>query len=143
MQADMLRTMKKYFLDKELLTFGLIYFFLSFINLRVKLLVTPDWFNGVLVYCQELLLQFNYTNDEQSRLLQFYIPELFRRLFSLSIEHAYILQRWMFVFLAFICFHKYLRKWFSVQGSFSGVLFLAAMVTSDNNSFFCFSLNIV
>lgn len=120
--------MKKYFLGKELLIFSPIYFFLSFINLRVKLLVTPDWLNGVLIYHHKLLLQLNYTNNEQSRLLQFYIPELFHRLFSLSIEHAYILQRWMFVFLAFICFHKYLRKWFSVQESFSGVLFLAAIM---------------
>ena len=120
--------MRKRFLDKELLIFGPIYFFLSFINLRVKLYLTPDWFNGVLAYHQKLLLQFNYANNEQSRLLQFYIPETFHRLFSLSIEHAYILQRWIFVFLAFVCFHKYLRKWFSVQESFSGVLFLAAIM---------------
>jgi hypothetical protein len=60
-------------------------------------------------------------------LLQFYIPELFHRLLSLSVEHSYILQRWIFVFLAFICFHKYLRKWFNQQESFSGVLLLAVI----------------
>lgn len=128
MKSFILKTIKKCVSDRELLIFGPIYFFLSFINLRVKLFLTPEWFNGRLIYNHEQLLRFNYFNNEQSRLLQFYIPELFHRLFSLSIERAYILQRWLFVFLAFVCFHKYLRKWFDVSKSFSGVLFLAAIM---------------
>ncbi len=105
-----------------------VYFVLSFIQLRVKLFLTPAWLNGRLNRNHELLLNFSYTNNEQSRLLQFYIPEWFHHLFSIPIQQAYILQRWLFIFLVFICFHKYLRKWFNVPESFSGVLFLAAIM---------------
>lgn len=126
MSTGFLIKIKTILLSREFLTFSPIYFFLSFINLRVKLLFSPAWFDGTLVHNHQLLLQFNYTNHEQSRLLQYIIPELFHKLLSLSIEHAYILQRWLFVFLAFICFHYYLRKWFKPSVSFAGVLFLAS-----------------
>ncbi len=124
----MLNKIRQKFINREFWIFSSIYFFLSFINLRVKLFLTPAWFNGTLISNHEHLIRFNYFNHEQSRLLQFYIPESFHKLFSLSIEHAYILQRWLFIFLAFICFHKFLRKWFNIPGSFSGVLFLAAIM---------------
>lgn len=115
-------------LMRELLKFGWVYFFMTLINLRVKMLLTPAWNDGILERNHKLLLAFQYTNNEQSRLLQFYIPELFRYLFGLSISHAYILQRWLFVFLAFLCFHFYLRKWFDAKLAFVGVLFLAAIM---------------
>jgi len=123
----MLNKIKSIF-SNELIIFGLIYFFLSYINLRTKLFLTPDWFNGILTRNHNLLLNFEYTNNEQSRLFQFLIPEFFTHFFNISIEHAYILQRWLFTFLTFICFHKYLRKWFSKQESFSGVLFLTTIM---------------
>ena len=113
---------------RELAVFAPVYFFLSLIALRDKLFLTFSWFDGTLVSNHTLLLHFGYTNNEQSRLLQFLIPELFRNLFSLSIPDAYILQRWLFVFLAFVCFHMYLRKWFGTPASFAGVLFLAAIM---------------
>ena len=75
-----------------------------------------------------LLLNFDYTNNEQSRLFQFYIPEAFVTLFNLSIPHAYILQRFGFVFLAFCCFHVYLEKWFDNKGAALGVVLLAAVM---------------
>ncbi|MFH1633951.1 MAG: hypothetical protein ABIG63_08045 [Chloroflexota bacterium] len=112
----------------ELLKFGSIYFFLAFINLRVKLRLTPAWFDGHLESNHNLLLAFQYTNNEQSRLLQFYIPEVFRQIFGLAIPNAYILQRWLFVFLTFLCFHFFLRKWFDTQITFGGVLFLAGIM---------------
>lgn len=123
----MLNKIKNIF-NNELTIFGLIYFFLSYINLRTKLFLTPDWFNGILTRNHNLLLNFEYVNNEQSRVLQFLIPEFFRHTFNISIEHAYITQRWLFTFLTFICFHKYLRKWFSRQESFAGVLFLTAIM---------------
>jgi len=113
-------------LSKELLLFAPVYFFLSFINLCVKLWETPAWFDGTLVRNHLSLLQFQFTNNEQSRILQYLIPEILRRIFDFSIESAYILQRFVFVFLAFVLFHGYLRKWFSASASFAGVLFLAA-----------------
>lgn len=115
-------------LNGELLQFGSIYIILALINLRAKLAVTPVWFNGKLESNHELLLAFQYTNNEQSRLLQYYIPEVFHSAFGLSIPNAYILQRWLFIFLAFLGFHFYLRKWFDSSVAFAGVAFLAAIM---------------
>jgi hypothetical protein len=112
----------------ELLKFGSVYFFVALIELQAKLSATPAWFNGTLDGNHRLLLAFQYTNNEQSRLLQFYIPEAFVRLLGLSVINAYILQRWLFVFLALWCFHAYLRKWFDVRLAFAGVMSLAAVM---------------
>ncbi len=113
---------------RGLLMFTPIYFFLSLIELTIKLGSTPAWFNGILERNQALLLAFQYTNNEQSRLLQFMVPEMFVRLFGVSVVHAYILQRWLFVWLAFCLFHFYLRKWFSQSLAFAGVCFLGAVM---------------
>lgn len=112
----------------ELLKFGSVYFFVALIELQAKLSATPAWFNGTLDGNHRLLLAFQYTNNEQSRLLQFYIPEAFVRLLGLSVINAYILQRWLFVFLVLLCFHAYLRKWFDVRLAFAGVMSLAALM---------------
>jgi len=113
---------------QEALQFGAVYLGLAFINLRAKLVVTPAWNDGTLERMHFLLLKFQYANNEQSRLLQFYIPEAFRQFLGLSIPHAYLLQRWLFVFLAFLCFHFYLKKWFERGLAFAGVLLLAAIM---------------
>jgi hypothetical protein len=115
-------------LKREAIVFGLIYIWLSWIDLRVKLYTTPAWFDGTLIHNHHLLLRFSYTNNEQSRLLQFYVPELFHKILKLSIEHAYMLQRFLFVFLVFICFHAFLRRWFDARVTFCGVLLLAAII---------------
>ena len=112
---------------RELLNFGSVYVFLSLINLQLRLSLAPFWFDGRLIANHQRLLAFQYTNNEQSRLLQFYIPEALHRL-GLSVVHAYILQRWLFILLAFICFHFYLRKWFGAQLAFGGVVFLSAII---------------
>jgi hypothetical protein len=119
---------KTSFVASGLLVYVPIYFFLALINLRLKLLLTPAWFDGTLARNHALLLSFQYTNNEQSRLLQYYGPEIVRQVFQLSIEQAYIVQRFTFVFLAFVCFHWYLAKWFDSAGAFAGVLFLAAVM---------------
>jgi hypothetical protein len=113
---------------KEGLLFAPIYWMLAFINLKAKLNVTSTWYDGNLANSHTQLLAFNYTNNEQSRLFQFYMPELFRRLFGYSIEQAYLFNRWLFVFLAFWAFHLYLRKWFNTGWSAAGVFFLAAVM---------------
>jgi hypothetical protein len=105
-----------------------VYFFLAFINLFLKLRATADWFNGALAENHRRLLAFDYTNNEQSRLLQFLIPEALVRLLGVSAEHAYLLQRWLFVWLAFVLFHVYLRRWFLRGTAFAGVCLLAAVV---------------
>src|SRR5690606_11401055 len=71
---------------------------------------------------------FEYTNNEQSRLAQYGIPELFVQAFGCHVETAYIIQRWVFVAVAFVCFHLYLRKWFSEAFCFLNVVLLAAVM---------------
>ncbi len=112
----------------EAILFGSIYFILALINLRLKLLVTPAWIDGGLRTLHRALLAFEATNNEQSRLLQFYIPELIRRALHLAPIHSYMIQRWLFVFLALLCFHFYLRKWFDARLAFAGVVTLAAIM---------------
>jgi len=103
-----------------------VYAFLSFLELRSKLQVTPAWFDGTLERNHAALLAFQYANNEQSRLLQFVIPEALIRTFDVSVPHAYMIQRWAFVGLAFVLFHVYARRWFSRELAFGAVCLLAA-----------------
>jgi hypothetical protein len=103
-----------------------VYFCLSLVNLILKLRLTQSWINGTLVHNHQLMMAFQFTNNEQSRLLQFLAPEFLHSSFSLSIETSYALVRFLFVFLAFVVFHYYLRKWFNPLQSFTGVLILSA-----------------
>lgn len=110
---------------QELYTFLPIYFFLSITNLILKLRMTPGWMDGRLVNNHQALITFSYFNNEQDRLLQFLLPEIAHRLFSLSIPTSYALVRLVLIFLAFAVFHFYLRNWFSPVESFAGVLVLS------------------
>ena len=101
------------------------YFFMAFMTTKVKLGLTSAW-GKVLLRNHNRLLDFNYYNNEQSRLLQWLIPEGFHRLFGLDITDAYLLQRLLFTWLAFVLFHLYLRRWFKPSLSFAGVSMLAA-----------------
>ena len=105
-----------------------VYAVLALIALGLKLSETPAWFNGTLDRNHALLMAFSYTNNEQSRLLQFAVPELLVRAFGFSVERAYIVQRWLFVGLAYCLFHFYLRKWFNRSLAFAGVCFLGAVL---------------
>src|SRR5262245_11166393 len=93
--------------DRELLVFVPLYAWLSYINYAIKLRVTSAWFS-TLESNHTALLNFNYTNNEQSRLLQFYIPEFFHQALGTSIQHSYGLARLVFVFLTYLTFHRYL-----------------------------------
>jgi hypothetical protein len=120
--------MIKYILSKNFILFCCVYFILSVNNLRLKISFTPEWYDGGLIKQHNQLLNFSYINHEQSRLLQFYVPDFFVQLFSLSIPHAYSLRRLLFVFLSFVCFHLYMKKWFNDSITFAGVIFLAAIM---------------
>ena len=111
-------------LNRESKIYLPVYFFLSLVSLVLKLRLTAAWLDGTLAHNHQLLLAFQYTNNEQSRLLQFLPPEFLRAVFSLSIETSYALARFLFVFLAFVAFHYFLRKWFNPVESFAGVLIL-------------------
>jgi hypothetical protein len=103
-------------------------FFLALLELKAKLMATPWFFDGTLVSIHDKLLAFNYTNNEQSRILQFYIPELIRRVTGAGVPAAYALQRFAFVWAAFVAFHYYLRRWFTPLEAFAGLALLAALL---------------
>ncbi|MBF0277591.1 MAG: hypothetical protein HQM13_07370 [SAR324 cluster bacterium] len=112
----------------ELFKISWVYLVLALINLRVKLWLTPFWHVDVLAKNHALFLQFQNTNNEQSRILQFYVPEALIKIFGFSVQDAYQIQRWVFVFLTFLCFHIYLKKWFDSKLAFTGVVFLSAVM---------------
>jgi len=113
---------------RELHPFVWIYFSLSFLDLVLKVRATPAWLDGTLDRNHPALLAFDYVQNEQSRILQFYIPEALIRVFGLSIVHAYMLQRWLLVGLGFTLFHLYVRRWFSKPLAFAGVALVAALL---------------
>src|SRR5262249_37951314 len=113
---------------RELHPVAWVYVGLSFLLLRSKINATPAWLDGTLQHNHLALLAFRYTNNEQSRLLQFSIPEALVRVFGLSIPHAYLVQRFVFIALSFALFHLYLRRWFSQPLAFAAVALLAAIV---------------
>lgn len=110
----------------EAVTYIPIYFFISFTDLILKLRHAPAWQNGTLVENHNLLMAFQYYNNEQSRILQFLVPEALHRIFDTSIITSYAIARLAFVFLAFVVFHNFLRKWFSPIASFAGVMILSS-----------------
>ena len=115
--------------QKEFWVFSPIYFFISFIELTTEVqAVYGTWFKGALEANHRLLWMFQYHNNEQSRLLQWVIPQAIMKVTHISIPNAYMLQRFVFIFLAFLCFHYYMRKWLSAGESFAGVAFLAAVM---------------
>ncbi len=106
-----------------------IYFFISFTSLILKLRHTAAWLNGTLVENHRQLMAFQYYNNEQSRILQFLVPEALQQIFDISVITSYAVSRLVFVFLAFLVFHNFLRKWFSPIASFAGVLMLSSAMT--------------
>jgi hypothetical protein len=120
---------KPFWKQKDFLVFSPIYFFFSFVQLSLKLQDTYYvWFKGKLTENHILLWKFEYYNNEQSRLLQWVIPQAIMKFTRLQVPQAYMVQRFVFVFLAFLCFHYYMRKWLSPGESFAGVAFLAAVM---------------
>lgn len=106
-----------------------VYAVLSLVTLRAKMWVTPDWFNPVrMVTNHYMLTRWKYTNNEQSRVLQWMIPEGLHDLTAWTISDAYMFQRWFFILLALSCFHFYLRKWFKASAAFGAVCFLVAIM---------------
>lgn len=105
-----------------------LYAFLSLASLRLKLALTPSWLDGTLQAIHARLLEGTYTNNEQSRVLQFLVPEGIRRVSGLGLEDAYALQRLLFFAAAYAVFHEFLRSWFDARGAVAGVAIFAALV---------------
>lgn len=113
---------------KELLWLAPLYATFSFVQLKLKLAVTSTWTSGHLVKNHHRLLDFDYTNNEQSRILQFYLPEALHQLLRVSVPNAYLIQRGLFVFAAFMVMHAYCRGWFDRAGAALCVSIQAAVM---------------
>ncbi len=107
------------------LVFFIIFAFTAVHLTEVKIAMTPAWTDGTLVHNHQSLLNFTFTNNEQSRLFQYYVPEFFVRTIGYSIPEAYELQRRLFTFLSFALFFLFARKWLSRELSFLSVMLLA------------------
>lgn len=125
MQARILSFVNRLIHSRELLVFTPVFFCLSLTNLVLKIHLVSWYTDGTLEGKHHLLMAFQYFNNEQSRLLQFLVPEFFHRVFGIYIVTSYALARLLFVFLAFLAFHFYMRKWFSPAESFAGVVVLS------------------
>jgi hypothetical protein len=120
-------SLKRFFgVHREFIVYIPIYFFISFTNLVLKLRHASGWQSGNLLSNHEQLMAFQYFNNEQCRILQFLVPEALHQVFDFSIITSYAITRLVFVFLAFVVFHYFLRKWFSPIASFAGVMILSA-----------------
>jgi len=115
-------------LAKELLWLAPLYATFAFVQLKLKLAATETWSNGQLASNHEKLLDFDYFNNEQSRILQFYIPEALHQVFGASVPYAYLLQRMLFVFASFMVLHAYYRAWFDRVGAALCVTIQAAVM---------------
>lgn len=100
----------------------------------LKLLLTPAWFDGTLVRNHELLLAFQYTNNEQSRLLQFLIPEFLRSVLGVTLEQAYIFQRLLFMLGTFYLFYLFSLEWLKPKWAVIAILILCAIISTTHKN---------
>ncbi len=107
------------------LVFFIIFAFTAVHLTEVKITMTPAWTDGTLDHNHQSLLAGTFTNNEQSRLFQFLVPEFFRRTIGYTVQESYELQRRLFTFLSFALFFLYARKWLSQELAFLSVMLLA------------------
>lgn len=105
-----------------------VYAGLSLISLRAKLAAAPLWLGEHMVQKHASLLAGTHPNNEQSRVLQWLVPEAIRQLTGVSVAGAYAFARWLFVFLAFVAFDRFLRPFFRPALRFGAVALLAGLL---------------
>lgn len=98
---------------------------LALATLWIKLALTPAWFDGSLMRNHSQLLAFQYTNNEQSRILQFLVPELLIRSCGVGVVTAYIIQRFCFTLLTLYLFYHFTQKWLTARGAVICLVLLA------------------
>lgn len=84
---------------------------LGYATYYLKVISTPAWTDGTLDFVHKQLVAVDYFNNEQSRVLQWGIPEMIVQVSSIAVRHAYALQRLVFGTLAFFVFHLFLLRW--------------------------------
>lgn len=103
-----------------------IFGWLAFLCLRTRLFLAPTWFDGTLEHNHVLLLAGQYTNNEQSRPLQYLLPEALHAALGLSVPHAYAVTHFALLWLALGAFYRAARRWNGEAGALACVALLAA-----------------
>lgn len=103
--------------------------FLAWITYHLKVATTPAWNDGTLELVHERLVHFSHVNNEQSRLLQYGIPEGLHRLLHVEVRTAYALQRLVFTSLALFLLLGFTRRWLNDAAAFAATVLFALLIT--------------
>ncbi|MBL7938767.1 MAG: hypothetical protein JNL43_05355 [Flavobacteriales bacterium] len=102
--------------------------FLAWVTYHLKVATTPAWMDGTLEWVHKQLVALDYVNNEQSRLLQYGIPEALVRVCGISVRSAYTVQRLIFTTLALSVFAVFLRRWLKPGAGFVCVVLYALLI---------------
>ena len=111
--------------NKTILNIFLIYFFLTFVIGYIDFDRRVNTFETSTEYLKRVVMN-NFNPPMNHRILIPYSVYFFHKATHIPLAHSYALFRFLFYFLAFALFHKYLRKWFSDELAMIGTLSLIA-----------------
>lgn len=101
---------------------------LAYATYYAKVSRSTAWCNGTLERVHALLVSFDYVNNEQSRLLQWGIPEVLVRVTGMELRHAYGLQRLVFSTLALFVFNGFALRWLRAGTALACTALYAALI---------------
>ena len=102
--------------------------FLAWVTYHLKVATTPAWTDGTLEWVHKQLVALDYVNNEQSRLLQYGIPETLVRICGISVRSAYTVQRLAFTTLTLFVFALFLRRWLRPGAAFGCIALYALLI---------------
>jgi len=120
-------TLRRSLTERNLWLF-LVCTFLAWVTYHLKVATTAAWTDGTLDIVHARLITFDFVNNEQSRVLQYGIPEALVQVCGLSVRSAYTLQRLVFTTLALFTFARFLRCWLRPGAAFACVALYALLV---------------
>lgn len=101
---------------------------LAYVTYYVKVTGSTSWTNGSLEYVHKQLTTFDYVNNEQSRVLQWGIPQLLVHATGIEVRHAYALQRLVFTTLALFVFHGFALRWLRPGAALACIALYAVLI---------------
>lgn len=102
---------------------------LAYATYYAKVTGSPSWSNGTLEYVHKQLAALDYVNNEQSRVLQWGIPQLIVQATGIEVRHAYALQRLVFTTLALFVFHGFVLRWLRPGAALACAALYAVFIT--------------
>lgn len=102
--------------------------FLAWITYHLKVATTTAWTDGSLEWVHKQLVALDYVNNEQSRVLQYAIPQTLSQLTGITVRSAYMVQRLVFTTLALLVFTRYCRHWLRPGTAVAGTVLYALLI---------------